>query len=433
MPSNQWPALYTTFGSFILVGSFSCNHALPHNVAWLCIAWLCMLYIELHCFTLHCNAVRTTPHCTALHCNTRVSLHPPSAKRPPVLELFVTFSTQAMKSLEPEHLLSLAQMCFGCDGMLVQGLLLAAPSKVQAGASQHAAEAPEPSVEVGDDGLPLGVFERHSLSPRKTAEIPTHLQHLDSWRLTELRTFRQQQAQKEQTSEDGATAADSDGAKRQLTDHASNDQPVTGLPEVAAAVGPAAVQLQRKLTAECVIADIAPPRAAESAVQSLFRIHQVPFKKPSKRPSMHSVRCAALPAQMQRHSTSPAFCIPTTADKIEEQSSMAPRHVLEASCNAGGKGAQEENLWAGIGGFGRNGRCRDASSTAALQTPRIRSLHFFAFTWLNSCTPRQNRLALQQEHSHSSSQLHRLCHLQGSLHVLARHLHSALVCLTCQR
>lgn len=258
--------------------------------------------------------------------------------------------------------------------MLVQGLLPAVPSKVQAWASKHALAAPDLAVEVGDDGLSLGVFERHSLSPRTTAAIPTHQQHLDSWRLTELRTFRQQQAQNERRAQERAIATDSDGVKVQLTDQAIGDQLVIGLPGVAAAVGPAAVQLQRKLTAECATADSAPPTAAESAVQNLFRAHQLPFKKPRKRPSMHSVRCPALPLRIHRHSSGPAFCIPTKADKVEEGSSMAPRSVLAGCCNARRQGAREENLWAGIGGFGRNGRCRDASSTAALQTPRIKSL-----------------------------------------------------------
>lgn len=258
--------------------------------------------------------------------------------------------------------------------MLVQGLLLATPSKVQSWASKHAAEAPDPSVEVGDDGLPLGVFQRHSLSPRKTAGIPTHQQHLDSWRLTELRTFRQQQTQKEREAEERAAAAGSTDAKLQFIDHSSDHERIIDLSGVAAPVVPAAIQLQRKLTAECTVADNAPRRTAESAVQGLFRVHQMPFKKPRKRPSMHSVHCPALPTQMHWHSSGVAFRIPTTADKIEEESSMAPRHALAGSCNAGGQGAVEQNLWAGIGAFGRNGRCRDASSIAALQTPRIKSL-----------------------------------------------------------
>ena len=55
------------------------------------------------------------------------------------------------------------------------------------------------AVAIGDDGLPVGVFERHNLSPRKSAAAPvTHQQHLDSFRLTELRTFREHQQQKQQ-------------------------------------------------------------------------------------------------------------------------------------------------------------------------------------------------------------------------------------------
>lgn len=55
------------------------------------------------------------------------------------------------------------------------------------------------AVAIGDDGLPVGVFERHNLSPRKCAAAPvTHQQHLDSFRLTELRTFREHQQQKQQ-------------------------------------------------------------------------------------------------------------------------------------------------------------------------------------------------------------------------------------------
>ena len=56
----------TTFGSFILAGCFSCNHALPHNIAWLCIAWLCIAWLCMLCIELHCFAL----HCIALHCNT---------------------------------------------------------------------------------------------------------------------------------------------------------------------------------------------------------------------------------------------------------------------------------------------------------------------------------------------------------------------------
>lgn len=255
----------------------------------------------------------------------------------------------------------------------MQGLLIATPSKAQAWASKHAAEAAEAaSVEVGDDGLPLGVFERHSLSSRKTAEIPTHQQHLDSWRLTELRTFRRQQAQLEREAEERSAAAKSDGAKVQLTDHAGGDEPGRG---GAAAAGPVAVQLQRKLTVDHMVADSAAnANSAESAVQGLFSIHQLPSKRPRKRPSMHSVHCPALPSWTQHDSRGPAFSIPTTVHKIEDETSMAPRHALAGSCNSGGRQVLEENLWAGIGGFGRNGRCRDASSTAALQTPRMKPL-----------------------------------------------------------
>lgn len=247
------------------------------------------------------------------------------------------------------------------------------PETPQAWASKHTEQTRDTSVEVGDDGLPLGVFERHNLSPRKTAGIPTHQQHLDSWRLTELHAFKQQQIQKEREAEEGAAAADLDGAKMQA-DHANGGKPVNGLPGVAAAARPAAVQLQRKLTAECIVADTAASRSADSAMQTLISTNQVPFQKPRKRPSMHSVQCPALPACIQRHSSSPAFCIPTTVEKIEGQAGRAPRGAMAGSCNSGGKGIPEENLWAGIGGFGRNGRCRDASSVAALQTPRIKSL-----------------------------------------------------------
>lgn len=260
------------------------------------------------------------------------------------------------------------------DGFLMQGPLVATPSKAQAWASQHAAEAAEPPIEVGDDGLPLGVFERHSLSPRKTTEILTHQQHLDSWRLTELRTFRRQQAQLEREAEERSVAAKSDGAKLQLTDHAGGEEPGSGLLGVTKAAGPAAVQLQRKLTVDHMVADSAATSSAESAVQGLFSVHQLPSKRPRKRPSMHSVRCPALPAWTQQDSRAPAFSIPTTLENVEDLSSMAPGHALAGSCSAGGKQVVEENLWAGIGGFGRNGRCRDASSTAALQTPRMKSL-----------------------------------------------------------
>jgi len=36
----------------------------------------------------------------------------------------------------------------------------------------------------------------------------------------------------------------------------------------------------------------------------------------------------------------------------------------------GGKVKLEENIWGGLGGFGRNGRSKAPGSSAALQTPR---------------------------------------------------------------
>ena len=62
------------------------------------------------------------------------------------------------------------------------------------------------AVAIGDDGLPVDVFERHNLSPRKSAAAPvTHQQHLDSFRLTELRTFREHQQQQQRQQEQEAT------------------------------------------------------------------------------------------------------------------------------------------------------------------------------------------------------------------------------------
>lgn len=250
----------------------------------------------------------------------------------------------------------------------VQGPLPGLPCKPQAWASKYSTEPPRSLVEVGDDGVPLGVFERHSLSPRRSSGTAAPQCHLDSWRLTELRTFRQQQRQKEERETDErAAVADMNGAMLQV-DRAEMHMPVDRVPGVAAAAARSpSVQLQRKLTAECMVAEGNAATAGDSAMQGLVSMHSVPFKMPRNRPSMHSVHCPALPAWLRRRS-SPAFSIPTS---IKPSGDQADRGALAGSCSPGGKGNLEENVWAGIGGLGRNGR---SSSIAALQTPRPKAL-----------------------------------------------------------
>lgn len=244
----------------------------------------------------------------------------------------------------------------------LQGPLLGMAPSHQAWASKYATEPPRPPVKVGDDGVPLGVFERHNLSPQRLPRTAAIRNHLDSWQLTELRTFRQQQAQKEREAEERAAAADTNGAKLRM-DHADGDSPVSKVLGAAAAAKRPSLQLQRKLTADCMVADGAAAPAGESAMQALISMQEVPFKGPHKRPSMHSVQCPVLPAGLLRRS-SPAFSIPTAIQTCEGQ---APKSALVGSTSLGGKGTLEENVWAGIGGRGRNGR---SSSIAALQTPR---------------------------------------------------------------
>ena len=243
-------------------------------------------------------------------------------------------------------------------------MLLATASKVQALSARHAEGIPDVSVEVGDDGLPLGVFERHNLSPRRSARVVTHQQHLDSWRLTELRTFRQQQRGKEQEEEEKVLAAGSYGARLDA-DCASANKLDSVVPRVAS---PGAVQLQRKLTAECMVADSAASSsaAADSAVQSLFNKQKMPFKQSRKRPSMHSTS-HALNSWPQHNRSTPttSFHAKTAAIQVQPGMAAVARSQLDKR-----SATLEENLWAGFGGFGRNGRCRDAGSTAALQTPR---------------------------------------------------------------
>lgn len=244
----------------------------------------------------------------------------------------------------------------------MQGPLLGMPFNHQAWASKYATQPPRSPVKVGDDGVPMGVFERHSLSPQRTPRTATVQNHLDSWRLTELRTFRHQQAQKEQEAEERAAAADTNGAKLQMG-RADSDSAVSNVPRVAAAAKRSSLQLQRKLTADCMVADSTAAPAGESAMQALISVQEVPFKGPRKRPSMHSMQCPALPAGLL-HRSSPAFSIPTT---IQPSNDQAPRRASVGNASCGGKGTLEENIWAGLGGCGRNGR---SSSIAALQTPR---------------------------------------------------------------
>lgn len=255
--------------------------------------------------------------------------------------------------------------------MALQVPLLATASKAQVLSSRHAEGNPDVSIEVGDDGLPLGVFERHSLSPRKSARVVTHQEHLDSWRLTELRTFRQQQRDKEQEEEEKALAAGSDGAKLDA-DGADGSRLGSVVPGVAGAASPGAVQLQRKLTADSLIADGAASSsaAAESAMQGLFKKQKTPFKMPRKRPSMHSTRHALNP-WLQHDSRIQTFPVPAKSAVSQAQPRLAPKDAMAPSQSGNGRLSQEEHIWAGVGGFGRNGRCRDANSIAALQTPRL--------------------------------------------------------------
>ncbi|DBA68731.1 TPA: hypothetical protein ACH3X2_013428 [Trebouxia sp. C0005] len=209
--------------------------------------------------------------------------------------------------------------------------LPASASQAQRWVSKYEEEAPEVTVEVGDDGLPVGVFERHKLSPRKTAGTVTHQQHLDAWRLSELRTFRQQQKKQEEEEQAGSGGVTADAESVCGATHGDDDDEAQTAAITPAAVSVRhAVQPSRKLTADCKLADIAASTAAAagSAVQRMFTLPTV-------------------------------------------ESEMAPNSAVAGeSTEFGGRVKLEENIWGGLGGFGKNGRSKAASSSAALQTPR---------------------------------------------------------------
>ena len=262
---------------------------------------------------------------------------------------------------------------------MLQVPLLATPSKALAWASIHAEEAePEVSVEVGDDGLPLGVFERHNLSPRKRlVALVTHQQHLDSWRLTELCSFRQQQRQQELAEEEKGQkeeAAKAQAGSSGATGAAQDARGMKGDSSVAGIVGNAsaqAVQLQRKLSADCSIAEGAasPLAAADSAVQGLFSGRGL-SQKPCKRPSMHSTATALKPQLLHNNGPLHVPVLAASAATEAKPALMLQGGTPGTHASEGNPRHLEQNLWGVFGGLGRNGRCREVSSIAALQTPR---------------------------------------------------------------
>ena len=260
----------------------------------------------------------------------------------------------------------------------VQVPLLSTVSQAQRWVSKYEEEAPEVTVEVGDDGLPVGVFERHKLSPRKTAGTVTHQQHLDSWRLSELRTFRQQQKKQEEEEQagDAGVTADAESVRGAMQDDDDVDDAQAAASTSAAVSVQHAVQPNRKLTADCKVADIAASTAAaaDSAVQRMFSKHSVhgtQLKQLQHRTSLHSAQGPLLQHRLLHLYMQPVFSIPTTAALPTDESEMAPNSAVAGeSAEFGGKVKLEENIWGGLGGFGRNGRSKAPGSSAALQTPR---------------------------------------------------------------
>ena len=269
--------------------------------------------------------------------------------------------------------------------------LLATVSQAQRWVSKYEEEAPEVTVEVGDDGLPVGVFERHKLSPRKTAVTVTHQQHLDSWRLSELRTFRQQQKKQEEGEQAGnaGVAADAESVRGAMHD---NDDDAQAAASTSAAVPTRhAVHPSRKLTNDCKVADIAASTAAaaDSAVQRMFSkhsVHSTQLKQLQHRTSLHSAKGPLLQHRLLYPHTPPAFSIPTTAALPTVESQMAPNSAVAGeSAEFGGKVKLEENIWGGLGGFGRNGRSKAPGSSAALQTPRPKRYAALGNTAASKC------------------------------------------------
>lgn len=253
--------------------------------------------------------------------------------------------------------------------------LLTTVSKAQHWALKCEHEALDVTVEVGDDGLPVGVFERHRLSPRKAAlAAVTHQQHLDSWRLSELRTFRLQQEKREAEEEArNAGAAIDEACDSSGPAMASSVQARTSITAATAAMQHALLNSKSAVLADCEIADMAAARtaAADSAVQSMFSRHSMPFEKPRQKPGLRIASRHPLFPRLQHCHTSPAFIIPTTVDLVRDASEKAPKAPLAGLPGVDGKLSLEENLWGGLGGFGRNGRSKGPSSSAALQTPRL--------------------------------------------------------------
>ncbi len=250
--------------------------------------------------------------------------------------------------------------------------LLATVSQAQRWVSKYEEEAPEVTVEVGDDGLPVGVFERHKLSPRKTAGTVTHQQHLDSWRLSELHTFRQQQKkqEEEEQAEIAGLTADAESVRDTMHD---DDVAQAAASTSAAVLVQHAMQPSRKLTADCKVADIAASTAAaaDSAVQRMFSKHSVHSMQLKHRTSLHSANGSLLQYRLLYPHMQPAFSIPTTAAPPTVESQMTPNSAVAGeSAELNEKVKLEENLWGGLGGFGRNGRSKAPGSSAALQTPR---------------------------------------------------------------
>ena len=278
--------------------------------------------------------------------------------------------------------------------------------------SKYEEEQPEVTVEIGDDGLPVEVFERHKLSPRKSARVVTHQQRLDSWRLLELVTFRQQQQQKQQQEkEQPGSAGDVSGENLiSSTVHASDLK-------AASSTSAAAGKLNSKSVNECRVQDVATTRAAtaDSAVQRMFSGHSMQHGKLRQRGSLHVAKSLSVqPRSLQQSCPEAAFVIPTTVSFTRAEPEMAPKAAMAGdSAGFGGRAKPEENLWGGVGGFGRNGRSKGPGSSTALQTPRP-----IRYCCLQDLLRRSTTAVLRRNVSHQHLQYDiRLCNASPQRHV----------------
>lgn len=202
----------------------------------------------------------------------------------------------------------------------------------------------------------------------------------DSWRLSELRTFRQQQqkleeeqqAQAVQPSTSSPGEAPSVGSAGKAS--ASQEQASS-----TAATGPAAAAAQlsssnKAIATGPVLGAAAHGSAAtDAAARRMFRRARGRSVQIRPRPSLHAADADSTNAALQPCQR--FFAIPTTVAALLPEPAVAAAAGAAAAVavrqQPGGERQHfEENLWAAFGGFGRNGRCKASRSIAALQTPR---------------------------------------------------------------